>query len=116
MAYKSVVKVMGVDYRKTKNPTIVHNQVNASKGEGFNIWIERLHNTIRQRTQNFRGFHGSVESANAIMKGLEIHYNFVRPHESLKGKTPSDMAIPELEFKRSNRWLELIEMANFKNQ
>jgi len=30
----------------------------------------------------------------------------------LKGKTPSDMAIPELEFKTPNRWLELIEMSD----
>jgi len=48
------------------------------------------------------------------MKGLEIHYNFVRPHESLKGKTPSDMAIPELKFETPNRWMELIEMASKK--
>ena len=83
--------------------------VTALKGEGFNIWIERLHNTIRQRTVTMSGFHGSVESANAIMKGMEIHYNFIRKHESLKGRTPSDVAVPELEFKTRNRWLELIE-------
>jgi transposase-like protein len=62
--------------------SINHKVVNASKGEGFNIWVERMHNTIRHRTKTFRGFHGSVESAYAIMKGMEIYYNFIRKHEA----------------------------------
>ena len=99
-------------YYNLKKGLVNHNVVNASRGEGFNIWVERMHNTIRQRTQNFRGFHGSVERAYALMKGIEIHYNFVRKHEALKGKTPSDLAIPDLELKSPNRWLELIELSN----
>ena len=114
-AYENVVKkTFGYDNKLGKY-TIEHKQVVASKGEGFNIWIERLHNTIRQRTKGFRGFHGSLESAYALMKGFEIYYNFIRKHESLKGKTPSDVAVPELEFTSSNRWLELIELSsNYK--
>ncbi len=92
-----------------------HRVVTQSKGEGFNIWVERLHNSIRQRTQNFRGFHGSVSSAHSLMKGFEIFYNFIRKHEALKGKTPSDMAIPELKFESPNRWLELIQFSNINN-
>lgn len=71
----------------------------------------RLHNTIRQRTQNFRGFHGSVDSAYSLMKGMEIYYNFVKKHEALKGKTPSDLAT-DLRFENENRWLELIKMSS----
>ena len=109
-AYENVVKkTFGYDKHK-KEYHIQHRVVTASKGEGFNIWIERLHNTIRQRTKGFRGFHGSLESAYALMKGLEIYYNFIKKHKALKGKTPSDVAIPSLEFKSVNRWLELIEM------
>lgn len=70
-----------------------------------------MHNSIRQRTQNFRGFHGSVESANAIMKGLEIYYNFIRKHQSLNGKTPSEIAT-DIKLTNPNKWLELIEVAN----
>ena len=44
--------------------------------------------------------HGSVESAYALMKGLEIFYNFVNKHGALKGKTPSELAIPSLKFER----------------
>ena len=49
---------------------IKHNVKTQLKGEGFNIWVERLHNAIRQRTTGFRGLHGSVESAYAIMKSI----------------------------------------------
>jgi len=111
-AYDNIVKKSwGYDNTIGKY-RIEHRVKTQSKGEGFNIWIERLHNTIRQRTQNFRGFHGSVDSANVIMKGFEVYYNFIRPHEALKGKTPSDLAIPSLQFENKNRWLELIELAN----
>lgn len=111
-AYENIVKQnWGYDNRLGKYK-VFHKIVTQRKGEGFNIWVERLHNTIRQRTQNFRGFHGSVDSAYSLMKGIEIFYNFVKPHEALKGKTPSELAIPSLQFETPNRWLELIQIAN----
>ena len=58
-----------------------------------------------------RGFHGSVESANAIMKGYEIFYNFIRRHQSIK-RCPYELAIPELKLNSENKWMELIKMAN----
>jgi len=110
-AYENVVKKTFGYSNKEGKYKIEHRVVTASKGEGFNIWIERLHNTIRQRTKGFRGFHGSLESAYALMKGLEIYYNFIKKHEALKGKTPSDVAILDLEFKSNNKWLELIKLS-----
>ena len=111
MAYTNVVKkTFGYDNKLGKYK-INHKVVNASKGEGFNIWVERLHNTIRQRTKTFRGFHGSIESAYALMKGLEIYYNFIRKHQSI-GKCPYELAIPELKDKlRTNKWLDLINLS-----
>ncbi len=111
LAYpKAIRKVWGFS-NKTHRVNVEHNQVNASKGEGFNIMIERLHNSIRERTKTFRGFHGSVESANAIMKGYEIFYNFIRKHQSIK-RCPYELAIPELKLNSENKWMELIKMAN----
>ncbi|MFH0831897.1 MAG: DDE-type integrase/transposase/recombinase [archaeon] len=111
LAYENAVKkTFGYDNR-TRKYKIEHKIVTQRKNEGFNIWVERMHNTIRQRTTGFRGMHGSVESAYAIMKSIEIFYNFVKPHEALKGKTPSELAIPELKFQTPNRWLELINLA-----
>ncbi|MBU0760485.1 MAG: DDE-type integrase/transposase/recombinase [Nanoarchaeota archaeon] len=88
---------------------VIHNQVNASKGEGFNIKIERLHNSVRHRIKTFRGFHGSTDSANTIMKGWEIHYNFIRKHLAL-GKTLSELAT-DVKLNGDNRWLELIKLS-----
>jgi hypothetical protein len=42
------------------------------------------------------------------MKAIEIFYNFLNKHGVLKGKSPSELAIPSLQFKTANRWLELI--------
>lgn len=55
-----------------------------------------------------RGFHGSVESAYAIMKGLEINYNFVRKHLALHGRTPAEVSISDLKL-GVNKWLDLIK-------
>ena len=92
---------------------IIHNVVIASE-RGFNHPIERLHNTIRERTKVMRGFHGCIESAYAIMKGLEINYNFNRKHMSLGNKTPAEIAIPQLEL-GVNKWLDLIRLSKAKN-
>ncbi len=90
-----------------KSP-IVHNVVIASE-RGFNHPIERLHNSIRERTKVMRGFHGCMESASAIMKGYEIYYNFIRKHQGINCR-PYELAIPDLELSK-NRWLDLIKMS-----
>ena len=114
-AYENIVKQNWGYDNKLGKYKVFHKIVTQRKGEGFNIWVERLHNTIRQRTQNFRGFHGSVESAYSLMKGIEIFYNFIKKHEALKGKTPSELAIPSLQFQTPNRWLELIKLSTDKS-
>lgn len=91
---------------------IIHNVVIASE-RGFNHPIERLHNTIRERTKVMRGFHGCLESAHAIMKGLEINYNFNRKHMALGKKTPAEVAIPQLKL-GVNKWLDLIKLSKSK--
>jgi|SRR3989344_767724 len=114
-AYEKAVKRTYGYNKHTGKYNVQHKVVTQSKNEGFNIWVERMHNSIRQRTTSFRGLHGSVESANALMKGIEIFYNFIRKHEALKGKTPSELAIPSLQFKTPNRWLELIKLSSINN-
>ena len=99
-----------MDKSNTRRFGVKHNQVNASKGEGFNIMIERLHNNIRQRTKTFRGFHGSIDSANAIMKGWEVYYNFITKHQTLK-RCPYELAT-YLKLNSENKWLELINLSN----
>lgn len=105
--YTNIVKKsFGYD-NKLRRYRIEHNIVNASRGEGFNCPIERLHNSIRERTKIFREFK-SLEGAKAIMKGYEIFYNFIRKHQAL-GKCPYELAT-DLKLK-GNKWLELIKLS-----
>ena len=111
-AYDNIVKqTWGYD-KHLRKYHIEHRVKTQSKNEGFNIWVERMHNSIRQRTTGFRGLHGSVQSAYAIMKSIEIFYNFINKHGALNGKSPSELAIPSLKFETSNRWLELIRLTS----
>lgn len=108
---KSLNKTFGLHKRKALSK-ITHRRLNFSKGDGFNCRIERLHNSIRERTKTFRGFHGSVESAYAVMKGLEIYYNFIRKHQALKNKCPYEVAVPKLKDKLGiNKWIGLIQLS-----
>jgi len=105
---KMLKKSFGLKTHWNHKSPIVHNVVIASE-RGFNHPIERLHNSIRERTKVMRGFHGCMESASAIMKGYEIYYNFIRKHQGIDCR-PYELAIPNLELGK-NRWLDLIKMS-----
>lgn len=93
---------------------VTHNRVVVSNEQGnFNHPIERLHNNIRQRTKVMRGFHGCVESANAIMKGFEIYYNYITKHQGINC-CPYELACPEIKLVSNNKWLELIKLSSIK--
>lgn len=89
----------------TKKYGVEHNVVTQLKGEGFNHKIERLHNSVRARTKTFRGFK-NLYSANSIMKGYEVFYNFIRVHQAT-GKCPYELAT-DLKLQEGNKWLQLI--------
>lgn len=99
-------KTFGLKTHWNHKSRITHNIVIASE-RGFNHKIERLHNSIRERTKIFRGF-GSLESAKAIMKGYEIYYNFLRKHQTLN-KYPYELAT-DLQLSK-NKLLDLIKLS-----
>lgn len=109
-AYERVVKsVFGYNFRDRKTK-VFHNKVTQLKGEGFNHKIERLHNTIKLRTKTLRGFHGSLKSAKAIMRGFEVYYNFIRKNLAIKC-CPYELAT-DIKLKEDNKWLELIKLSS----
>ena len=114
MAYPRIIKkVFGYDNTKQKF-NVTHYRNIAIKDEGFNYPVERLHNNVRARTKVMRGFHGSVESANAILKGFEIYYNFITKHQTIN-KCPYELAT-DLKLNQENKWLQLIKLAkDFKD-
>jgi len=53
--------------------------------------IERFHGTLKARTKVMRGLK-SLETAKFFTDGWLVHYNFLRPHGSLKDRTPAEVA------------------------
>lgn len=115
-AYKNIVKKSFGYNKKLGKYNIAHRTRNASRGEGFNYKVERLHSNIRARTKTMRGFHGSINSAHYVMQGYEVYYNFIRKHMAINC-CPYELAIPELKNKLDvpNKWLALIELATQNN-
>jgi putative transposase len=107
-AYEDVIKKTFGYNNKLGKYNVFHHKVTQLKNEGFNHKIERLHNSVRHRIKTFRGFHGSLSSANAIMKGFEVYYNFIRKHQAI-GKCPYELAT-NIKLNNPNKWLELIEL------
>ena len=112
-AYPDAVKKVFGFSNITHKCNVFHNKVTQLKGEGFNHKVERMHSNIRARTKTFRGFHGSTNSANAVMRGLEIYYNFIRKHQAINC-CPYELAVPELKL-GLNKWLDLINLSKQNN-
>jgi len=111
--YKAVKSAFGYN-RDLGKFNVKHHIVTQLKNEGFNHKVERMHSNIRARTKTFRGF-GSIEGANAVMKGYETYYNFIRKHQAI-GKCPYELACPELKEKLGlNKWLGLIQLSKANN-
>ncbi len=111
-AYPRVIKkVFGYNNKLGKH-NVFHNVKKGCDGNGFNVPIERFHNDVRDRTKIMRGFHGSVESADAILKGYVVYYNFIRKHQGIKC-SPFELAT-DIKLKNPNRWIELIGLASVK--
>jgi len=75
-----------------------------------NNLVERLNGTIRERDKVMRGFKNE-ESTQQIIEGFRAYYNFIRKHQSLKGKTPAEMANIDLGLE-GNKWLNFIKKAH----
>ncbi len=67
--------------------------------------IERFHSTLKSRTKVMRGLH-TVESARKYLDGWLVHYNFFRPHMSLKDSTPARVAGIHFPFRN---WKDICE-------
>lgn len=105
--HKAVKSVFGYN-KNLRQFNVKHNIVTQLKNEGFNHKVERMHSNIRARTKTFRGF-GSINGANAVMKGYETYYNFIRKHQAINC-CPYELACPELKL-GLNKWLDLIKLS-----
>ncbi len=77
-----------------------------------NNHVERLHGTIRQREKTMRGL--KIEDT-PIVEGHRLYYNYIKPHEGLNGKTPSEEA--GITVEGDNKWLTLMKKSiEYKNK
>jgi putative transposase len=66
--------------------------------------VERWHGTLKDRLKPMRGMDKS-DTQQLILKGFIFYYNFLRPHESLNGKTPAEAAKIKYPYKN---WEDII--------
>ena len=72
---------------------------------GNSNYIERFHGTLKERTKVMRGLH-TIESARRFLDGWLVHYNFFRPHTSLRDMTPAQVAGIKFPFRN---WKDVCE-------
>ena len=102
--YKSAFNKVFYTMRKDTRVELVQ-RVGIRARETNNL-VERLHCTLKDRTRCMRGLH-SYESTKLLLEGWSVHYNCVRPHQTLGGKTPAQAARMNV----PNNWKGLIDEA-----
>jgi transposase-like protein len=75
-------------------------------GDQNNNKMERFNGEIRDREKVMRSI---KKDDTPVLTGYQIFHNYVRPHEALKGKTPSEAA--GIKVEGENKWLTLIQNA-----
>jgi len=77
------------------------------KGDMNNNKNERFNGEIRDREKVMRGL---KKEDSPILKGYQVFHNYIRQHEGLGGKTPSEAC--GIKVEGSNKWLTLIQNAS----
>ena len=96
---KSSKKVFGKDTNHVRH---IH-----LKGDMNNNKMERINGTIRDREKVFRGLKRMDTS---VIDGMRVYYNFTKKHEALKGRTPAQASMIEIDGK--NKWRTIIQNAS----
>jgi len=112
---QSYKKAINKEFHTVKKETIHIGNVGI-RGKHFkntnfdNNLVERLHGTMRDRNKTQRGLE---KQDSMFIKGHQLYYNFIRPHEGLNGYTPAHFANIYLDLKE-NKWENLL-MQSVKN-
>lgn len=97
-------------FYSNKSPQSQHCNAIKFKGPADNNKMERINGEIRDREKTMRGL---KTKKTPILHGIQIYHNYIRPHEGLNGRTPSEAC--GIEIKGDNKWITLIENASVKN-
>ena len=102
-AWKNQYKSKNFLHKETEHHRHIHlsGDMNNNQMESFNG------NTLRMREKVFRGI---KKDDSAIFKGMQIHHNYIRPHQGLDGDTPADRA--GIRIDGDNKWKTIIQNAS----
>jgi len=109
---QSYKKAIDKEFHTVKKETIHIGNVGI-KGKRFrntkfdNNMVERLHGTVRDRNKTQRGL---KSEETMFVKGHQLYYNFIRPHQGLNGYTPAHFANIYLDL-GVNKWENLFNQA-----
>jgi len=92
------------EYRTTPYPRSVHIKHISIRGDRNNNKMERINGEIRDREKVVRGL---KKNDTPVLTGYRLYHNYIRPHMSLNGKTPSEMA--GIKVEGENKWITLIQ-------
>lgn len=95
------------EYWTLKGPRTEHIRQISFRGKHENNKMERMNGEIRDREKVFRGL---KKEDSAILSGYQLFHNYVRPHESLNGKTPAEAC--GIKVEGQDKWKTLIENAS----
>jgi hypothetical protein len=90
-----------------KNPRTEHVQHIRLQGQHNNNKMERLNGEVRDREKVMRGL---KRTDTPILTGYQIYHNYLRPHEGLNMKTPSEAC--GIKIDGQNKWKTPIENAS----
>ena len=76
-------------------------------GDRNNNPMERFNGEVRQREKVMRTL---KRMDSPVLSGYRIYHNYIRPHEALEGKTPSEKA--GIEVKGTDKWMTIIQNAS----
>jgi len=118
---KSYHKAINKEFHTVKKETVHIENVGIQgtktiHGEFDNNLIERLNGTVRDRNKTQRGLE---KEDSVFVKGQQLYYNFIRPHEGLNGYTPAHFANIYLELgdkKWENLFMQSIKDKNEKKE
>jgi len=101
-AWKNQYRSKNFLHKDTEHHRHIHlsGDMNNNQMESFNG------NTLRMREKIVRGI---KKDSSSIIKGMQIHHNFIRPHQGLNDDTPADRA--GIRIQGNNKWKTIIQNA-----
>ena len=97
------------EFRTLKGPRTEHVRHITLRGDHNNNKMERMNGEIRDREKTMRGL---KTKDTTILQGYQLFHNYIRPHESLDGKTPSEAC--GITIEGQNKWKTLIQNASIQ--